>query len=389
MCFELTLVRTVTFIFCLITFTFLLTLVSAYTAYCILIVVSDTAAGSDEVRWPGDFFLDWISQSVWLLIHVAILFIPFGFIIRCLGDSFWSNYPVFRIFIMIVLWLWLAFPIGLLSSLSAKSPFVIVRPIIVYDLLCIFPSTALFYIVTAVGACGVVLLWYLSESYEWPFLIPVAAVASASGTLIYARLLGRMGQLIIRLRQPHPQQKRPLKKSKSKSRENIQITDPWQTPSVKESKQKSKNCDNEPGPQLPVEGYSLSDEPPCRPPKFKLIEGSPFLDVKIMPASPPQPTGESPSKLPRMFAEEATDDIRVMPDDPAEQDTRPRLDATPSAFEMRLLQRDEPYLPPFPLLNGVYTFPWYGTSLRAFWTLVIGWLALGLCLFQLITLAQH
>lgn len=364
----------------------------AYTAHCVLVVVNDTSAGVDRVRISSDLMIDWIGPAVRLFGTVAVLMVPVGFLFRALGGSLYPDEPLARFFAITVPWLWLAFPVALLSSLSVGVVYAVVTPTVVWDLLRVFPATVWFYALSALGGWAVVSLWIVALAANSVWLIALAAAAWATFVLIYSRLLGRVAWLTSRLK--HTAKKKvPAAKAKPRPQKakKASVVDPWAVPETPEDvppKPQPKAKAKKKGPE-PVEGYAMSDEPPCRPPEFKLRKGSPFLDVKDVPNAAP-PAAEPPlSPRPglRYFADEDDGlDYEVAADDsPATADTRPKMDIEPSRVEMRLTRDEEEPVPALPMFSGVYTFPWYMTSLRAFLVLSLIWTMLGLCVEQLVT----
>ncbi|MGH9676654.1 MAG: hypothetical protein ACRD36_06090, partial [Candidatus Acidiferrum sp.] len=334
--------------------------VLAFTAYYLLTVVSDTAAGTDEVRWPGELMIDWLGQSLRLFGMVAIILVPAGILVRALAESYPSQHKGFWILALIMSWLWLVFPIALLSSMSASSLFVVFRPAIARDLLRIFPRALLFYILSAIGLCAFALSWFAVLLGGQALLIPLAALLSSWLILVYARLLGRLGWVIAQTKSPA--RKRPAGKLKPSQRKRIEVSDPWNAPAaVKKAISSPVRQDKSPSPEE-AESYGLSDEPPCLPPLFELIPGSPFLDVKLRPAVPTPPREQLPKEPANIFVdEEAGEEIKLTPAEKSSVETRPRLDVTPSPLEMRLYaEREASDAPSFPMFSGVYSFPFYG-----------------------------
>jgi hypothetical protein len=361
----------------------------AYTAHCILVVVTDTSAGVDRVRISSDLMIDWIVPAVRLFGTVAVLMVPVGFLFRALGASLYPDEPVLRFFAITLPWLWLAFPVALLSSMSVGVVYAVVTPTVVWDLVRVFPATLSFYALSALGAWTAGSLWILALHSDSMLLTPLAAVVWATFVLLYSRLLGRVAWLTSRLK--HTVKKKvPAAKAKPRPQKakTTSAVDPWAVPEQPEEvkpKPAPKATAKKKGPK-PVEGYAMSDEPPCRPPEFKLVKGSPFLDVKDVPSGPP-PAAEPPlSPRPRYFDDEDDGvDYQVAADDtPLTADTRPKMDVEPSRVEMRLAREEEEPLPVFPMFSGVYTFPWYMTSLRAFLVLSLIWTVLGLCVERLV-----
>src|SRR5947208_1533404 len=96
-------------------------LVFAYLAYSFLAVLSDTAVGNDAVLWPGDPLFDWFFKGWYLGWLVAVWAVPATFLV----SLFRLPGPLFAA--CVAACLWLLFPIGLLSSLSAESRFAVLR----------------------------------------------------------------------------------------------------------------------------------------------------------------------------------------------------------------------------------------------------------------------
>ena len=69
---------------------------------------------------------------------------------------------------------------GVTATLGDGSLYAVVRPAIVWDLLRIFPSMLLFYVVTGAGTCGFAFLWYMSLLSGQIWLIPFAASAAGA-----------------------------------------------------------------------------------------------------------------------------------------------------------------------------------------------------------------
>jgi hypothetical protein len=239
-------------------------------------------------------------------------------------------------------------------------------------------------VVTGAGIFGVIRLWHLSLLGGHLLLVPVAAVFWAWGVLVYARLLGRLGWTISQLQDaPRKRLPRPAGKLKPSLRKQISVSDPWAAPAAEKKKPKPEPKpkpaprpvieDDEDGPATP---YGLTNDPLCRPPQFELIEGSPLLEVKGLPASSPTQDPEPP--LPRAFADdEDGGEIRVAPEDVSLPAVKPTLDVTPSALDLRLVRSDKDAPPAYPMLSGVFNFPFYLSSLRSLVILSLCWVVLG------------
>src|SRR5439155_26740069 len=95
--------------------------VLAYAAHCLLTVVEQTAAGAEQVTWPDEPAADWLSRAVFLAILLAVWLTPAGILARALREGLLPGEPGLRLLVLAVPGLWLLFPVGLLSSLSATS----------------------------------------------------------------------------------------------------------------------------------------------------------------------------------------------------------------------------------------------------------------------------
>jgi hypothetical protein len=367
-----------------------------YAAHCFVVVVTDTAAGLDEVRWPAETMVDWIGQALRFVVTLATVLIPIGFAFRALGDSIYPPDPLLGFVVLTGLWLWVAFPIALLSAMTFGSPFAVIHPGVLWELLRLTPSMVLFYLLTAPLYFVVGLLWYQAlVAGEYSLVVP-AAVAGAMGVLIYARLIGRIGWSIGEL-QPK-KRKRPAGMLKPKLRKQIRVSDPWAAPEEEKPRPRPEaavapKAVPKPAPQpamndlddefAPPTPYGLGSDPVCRPPKYKLIEGSPFLDVEL--SSPVAPSRESIQLPPQPAARSVVDGkpIEMLPAD-AEESPPDQPEVAPSQMDMWLSRPDAPPPPAFPMFSGVYSFPFYPTCLRALFVLAFSSLALGLGLQALI-----
>jgi hypothetical protein len=366
--------------------TFLSILVFTYAAYSLLVTLVNTAAGTDEVDWPGEPLQD----NLWLLAYlgwvVAVWAVPVDFVLRCLGVEWLSRTAV------VVGCLWFFFPFSLLSSLCSQSRWMIFRPAIIVAFLNQTPAVIGFYLSTAPLFALCTWLFYVG-AVNSVAVVPVAGAVGAVGLLIYARLLGRLGwrlshtglgkgrndksgeASVVRLFDPWSDEdgeeegELPRHESTEASTEHngprgqpkrLQAYDPWKEP------------ENEPEPQLPKPVLSASgEEDPLGP-----ISGT--YDIAADSVAPTQPAQEKPG------LDSGIETYALAP--PAELPAMPPP-ATPqvSKIEEALESRREPPPPPRVLLfSGVYTFPFYSTSLSALLVLALGLTGIGALLHVLI-----
>jgi hypothetical protein len=174
-------------------------LLITYAMHCLFVVVQETAAGSDEVIWPAEPFLDSLGGAYQLVAVVLICLAPIGILNRALKDVWLPNDPALRFLLLAVPGLWLFLPVALLSSLSASSRWFVFRPVVVWNMLRLAPSTFMVYVLSALLAEMITALAYVTVVRGWLILAPATAAATAAAFLIYGRLLGRLGWKMSRL----------------------------------------------------------------------------------------------------------------------------------------------------------------------------------------------
>ena len=180
------------FVFTLVAALILSLIVVAYAMHCLLVVVRDTADGKDEVIWPAEPFQDWAGGALHLVVVIGAWLAPVGLLARALRKDWLPDQDALRFLLLAVPGLWLLFPVALFSSLSGSSRWFVFRPVVVWKLLRVAPSTLAVYILSAVLAAGAAALGYAAIFSGWALLLPVAAAGGAAAFLIYARLLGRL-----------------------------------------------------------------------------------------------------------------------------------------------------------------------------------------------------
>jgi hypothetical protein len=151
--------------------------------------------------------------------------------------------------------------VALLSSLSASSRWFVFRPVVVWNLLRLAPSTFVVYLLSAVLAATVAALAYAAVVSGWLVVSPAAAVGTAAAILIYARLLGRLGWKMSRLASG---KRKPMKKTRPMA-EAAEANDPWTAPAGPIAPEES-DPEWETTPygrkQRRVKGYGLAQESP-------------------------------------------------------------------------------------------------------------------------------
>jgi hypothetical protein len=312
----------------------------AYAAHCFLVIAGQTADGHEPIDWPRSPYLDWILEAAHLGWLVVLWLIPVGFILRALRlDPATSE--VLYVLVPVGLF-WLFFPVTLLSSFSAGSPWVLLRGEVLRRMARRAPTVLAFYVLSAplfliAGAA-------LYAALMRPWFYAVAALAAV--LFIYARLVGRLTRLLsrVRLAAARPKGDQGVRRAAKRAR----VEDPWgaypgrreaEKPRKKKRKSASRVEDpwaapKEEAPNLPVEGYGLArEEPPARARR----------EAEARPA----------------------DGYGVSDEEPARRPAVPPLDGSPPIGEKRTPSGDELPLPPHPLVSGVFTFPWHLNNVGA------------------------
>jgi hypothetical protein len=206
-----------------------------YACHCFLHVLTESSAGNDMIRWPGESFFEWWWKPV-----VCVGMLLFWAMVGGLTLApFFVRGPIgFGIFFGV--FVWLAFPVGLFSALHAQNWFSIVHlPLLarlgrhfgafLFVALLTLPLTAL-----AVGALAGVVL----QSFAWvlptAFLIPVAV-------LFYARAWGRLAWLILNAAETRA--KTPARLPKGVA---VDVEDPWAPPKPPEVPEMDVEIDEPP-----------------------------------------------------------------------------------------------------------------------------------------------
>jgi hypothetical protein len=378
------------FVLLLVVHVFIWCLVFSYMAHCFVTVVEDTAAGIDQFTWPNDIYLDWIWKPVYLLWLICVWLVPVALLFRVVRSPVLETQAPQSFLIVAAASLWLLFPFGLLSSLAASSrwlPF----SVIALRLLVRRPGTvAVFYlfsgvIVTVCTACFCFALLNGSTA-----LVLAAGAIGAAGLLIYARLLGRLLRVLRGVQLPVTKQVKPATRHK-----RINPYPELTNPTMVSAEELNKFMKDE-GPVVtipldgPVESYGIADYAPpssekkrkkkkvARPARSVPIDGpaEPYPVAAHKPESPPQKTEELTSQS--VSWDEATPTERLT-------DSERLALHQPSEAELELARRSrEPSLPPLPLVNGVFTFPWSGSSVLVWLALSMGLIVLqGLALLQI------
>jgi hypothetical protein len=372
-----------------------------FAAYCFLHVVQETAAGVDDLHWPNEPYQDKLPRAAYVAALVAVWLTPVGLLLRLSKDAAIGGSALLTFFLVAAVVLWLFFPVSLLSSTSASSPVIILRPTLLRFMARRFRETVIFYLVSALLFAGSFGLYYLAYVRHWSLAYFVGPPLAAAAMLIYARLVGRLAWLFDRTafrnrKRPAPgtvstdpwavpaetgKEAPASEKPRRKKKKQSAAHDPWAVP--KEARRTDKER-TEPNKRPMVEGYGLADPNAQVQPATEQTEPArsrPARRVKgyQLSAEPPPP---QPRDLPLDgYVPVGYEPIPLKEPVPEHEPSRAQEHAeslpAPSAFERRLAEKtEEAPPPPMPLVSGVYTFPWYLSTLPVWIVLSVGGIAL-------------
>ncbi len=331
------------FVVTLVAWTYVIAYTVTLASQAYLVVVQGTVAGIDRVEWPDEPIYDRLLQSVTLIGLASLWVVPIGVLSRALAPYWLTDQPALRMLLLAVPGLWLLFPVILLSSLASMSRWQVLNLTVITGLFALSPQLFVFYLLTgAVMAAAVAVAFVGLFTPVW-YALPIAAVLGSAAFLIHARLVGRLGWLL-QQRMDHlsravsRKSNRPADKRRPRKSRAVAVHDPWAEP------------EDEPEEVRPAAGG------------YRVVE----VEAK----KAPRPAYMDPEPDPYALADEPA---------PAAPEA-PRLDLNEAQVqrELELRTRTPPNPPPrLPMFSGVWTFPGYDTTQKAwvwlaFWGLVTG-----------------
>jgi hypothetical protein len=352
--------------------------VAIYLARCFFVVIDATAAGGDRVEWPDEPFIDWTVHSASLVGLAAVVVVPAGILGELLAGTGHSGQREFLTLALIGPALWLFFPVGVLSLLSATSGWVFLRPVIVWRMLRLFPSTVLFYLIS--GVVGMVALgpWiYAVFSQQLPLLVFAAPLAAAMA-LIYARLLGRLAYQIVQLGPIAEANADAPNKDRSPAavpppHRVVEVNDPWAVPEVK--RPEIKQPDATPQPHTSATGMFEEEN---------LVSFELAKDDAPLPAPAVQDENARPKRPLDAEEEDALQGFAVDGDALEEAEIEPDLPRPKRARRASGRYSTGKRTKPGPFFTSVLGFPFYTTTLGAWIWLSVGIGMLGVFLAMML-----
>jgi hypothetical protein len=188
---------------------------AAYLAHCFLLVVIESAAGINEIRWPSESINDWLTKPLYVLwVLLPILFVP-SLLLAITGHAFTFG-------ITLVILLWLVSPVMFLSSLAAQSWMSLLYGPFLWRWLRYLFAYAIFLVWsgTLIGLGVALLVWSMISVGG----VALAAVFLPVLVLLYSRILGRYAWYVTTRRMRGGKKKMvPAEVAPVK----VQSVDPW------------------------------------------------------------------------------------------------------------------------------------------------------------------
>jgi hypothetical protein len=329
---------------------------AAYAAHVFLTIAQQTAGGLDEITWPKDPWLDWIGRALHLIWLVAFWVVPLGFVLRLIGPESLAASAALHLVVPAALF-WLLFPVTLMSSFSANSPWVLLRPEALRRMVRCLAGTVGFYLATLplcfLGAAAL----YVTLAHQVFYAMPVLATV----LFLYARLVGRYSRLLGNVR---PGGAKPVDKAVRRAARAAQVEDPWGAPAEEKKKDRPKRKRKKRTAQVHDPWAVPEDEPEEKAPAEE-VETYGIAEVEVKPER-----RKAAQPVPRV------EGYDVSGEEPPPQPKEVPLDGSTPIEAKRSPSESELPLPDRPLIDGVYTFPWYASNLP-YWVLLtllfLGW----------------
>jgi hypothetical protein len=372
--------------------------VVTYASRIFMNVLNGTAAGNDDIPWGTDPFIDQLLEPFFLVFLLALgsvaVLVPVGLLFPDLLD-----HPAGAPLVVAGV-AWLIFPILLLSALTGTSRWYVLHWELLRRLVRRPLALAVFYVSAGVNlfiGCGAA---WIAVSHTNPFAV-VAIALTAACVLIHARLCGRLAWIVSQT--PIGQKKR----SKRPRLRGVTSTDPWQVP------EESERADYPPPALQPetafkaLQPHAIQEQTSAALAPADAEEDEwtpnkkPYAFSTDAPAQAPprvQPNNlsrEAITASPRGVGgdDEAGEELNMLPasaEPPAETSTPYKQELPqPDRIEIRWQEgRRLPPLPRWPLIRGVWSFPFFQTTLDKLLALSVLSLVLAFLIRMLISLSQ-
>lgn len=188
-----------------------------YFAHCFLLVIVDSAAGINEIRWPSEGFSEWITKPI----YVGWVMLP---LVMVSSIAFLAA-DLFVFLVTLLALMWLVAPVMYLSSLAAKSwmaflygPFLARWSRFLFAYIIFLAWSA-----PLVAFGGGLMIWALKDMRG----VALSIIFVPACFLLYCRVLGRYAWYVTTRRIRKPKRKKMVNPAKGLT---IETLDPWGAP---------------------------------------------------------------------------------------------------------------------------------------------------------------
>jgi hypothetical protein len=167
-------------------------ILAVFAAHYFLVVIDSTTAGGERIVWPDEPLTDWFAKVFYLAWLGGAWMAPLVIFGRLMTYDPWLRFAITAGSF------WLFFPIGMLSSLSANSPWVPLSPKLFGRMAQRAGTVFGFYLLSipiSLAFVGSFHAIVMKTGVSTMITVLLAPVASA-GYLIYGRVLGRLGLVL-------------------------------------------------------------------------------------------------------------------------------------------------------------------------------------------------
>ncbi len=190
-----------------------------YAAHCFLTILTESSIGDREVRWPDESIADWWWKPLYC-VGLLVFWLTAG------GAFLWPMAFAGPVWFAVGagLFLWLAYPVGLLCVLDARNSLAVIHVPLFARLPRYLPAVLFTGLVTLPlgAAAGGLLTGVVLHSVFWA--IPAALVLPWA-LFLYARFWGRLAWLVL-----NRKVRRSAEDSPPPEAARVTVQDPWEIP---------------------------------------------------------------------------------------------------------------------------------------------------------------
>jgi hypothetical protein len=190
-----------------------------YSSNCFLTVLTESTVGDREVRWADDNVLDMWWQPLYCLGMLVFW--------ASVGSLFLAPLWLANPWVTIIgggLFLWYAYPIGLLCVMDSRNSIALIYMPLLARLVRHLSSVLLVGLATLPLGAAVAGLLTLVMLHSTAWAVP-AAMLLPLGLFLYARAWGRLAWMVLNVKRRRQREKAPLPKGA-----RVTVLDPWALP---------------------------------------------------------------------------------------------------------------------------------------------------------------